>query len=168
MTELEGFSYAVFGVYALTSVGLKAAAYRLGLDRSLPTATMSPLLAFVIAGLWPMLRLSLGEPISPDPLQQRLDGLTGDLVGHALLAAGALTAMMAEVQILTRARVAATSPNEPPAGPVTQKLVSGGRGLQLIGLFLVFPGLVQGSLALTAAIVIAAPVVAARFKARTS
>lgn len=146
MSELEGFSYAVFAVYATTSAGLMAAGARLGVIRR----PVWPLIAFSGAGLWPLLRLFVGDPVSPDPLQQQLDGLSGDLLGHALLAIGALTAMMAEVQILTRARMAAQSIAEDHAGPLTGKLVAGGRVLQLLGLFLVFPGMVLGGLTLMA------------------
>jgi hypothetical protein len=151
MTELEGFSYAVFGVYALTSVGLAMAGRRLGVV----TRPTFPLVAFVSAGSWPLVRLAIGDPVFPDPLQLRLDGLTGDLIGHALLAAGALTAMMAEVQILTRARMATLSPAEPPAGPLVHRCVAGGRVLQLVGLFLVFPGVVCCALMIAANAVVA-------------
>ncbi len=151
MSELEGFSYAVFAVYVATSIGLDLAGRKLGVANR----PVLPLLAVVGAGLWPLLRWLVGDPITADALQQWLDGLTGDLVGHGLVAAGALTAMMAEVQILTRARVAAVTVGEPPAGPFVHRCVAGGRVLQLAGLFLVFPGIVAAAVALAAGGVIA-------------
>jgi hypothetical protein len=154
MSELEGFSYAVFAVYALTSAGLALAGRKLGVAS---TSTW-PLMAFVAAGMWPLLRLAVGDLIAQDPLQERLDGLTGDLVGHALLAVGALIAMMAEVQILTRGRVAAASAGEPPAGPVVYRCVAGGRVVQLAGLFLVFPSVIlAGPTVIAAAAILATP-----------
>lgn len=155
MSELEGFSYAVFAVYTLTSAGLLLAGYRLGVTRGPQTDRVLSLAAFALAGLWPLVRLAVGDPMAPDPLEARLDGLTGDLVGHACLASGALTAMMAEVQILTRARVAAMSASEAKAAPMVYRFVAFGRILQLAGLFLVLPGVVQGVLALAAGVVVA-------------
>ncbi len=170
MTELEGFSYAVFAVYAVTSFGLALAGQRLGVTKRVGR----PLVGLAVcagAGVWPLLRLAIGDPLSPDPLHQRLDGLTGDLVGHGLLAMGALTAMMAEVQILTRGSATSLSPDEAPAGPpvgppvgpparpqawpLTQMFVVGGRIVQLLGLFLVFPSVMLAGLALIAAIGVA-------------
>ena len=158
MSEMEGVSYAVFAVYVLTSAGLAAAAAKLGGTPAAQVGIRSTvekfagaavLITFAGAGVWPLLRAALGEPLHPDPVQTALDGLAGDLAGHLILVLGALFAMTAQMHGDT-ARRKDPSLQVVDSGPyaISRHPVALGRVVMTVGLFLVFPGVAQGAFAL--------------------
>lgn len=163
MQAMEAVSYLVFGTYLAIFLALTAATAKLSgrpvwlLRRGPPGQRITALLfriAFAGAALWPLQRWLLdGRLIAGDPLHRAMDGLSGDILGHVLLAVGALVAAMAQMHMGQSWRIGAAE-GETGAmvedGPfaLSRNPVFLGQMLLFAGLFLVFPDLVQAGLTL--------------------
>jgi protein-S-isoprenylcysteine O-methyltransferase Ste14 len=167
MTALEGVSYALFVVYLLSFFALSAVAARQAgrpvwlfndgpASQTLPAALFR--VAFAGAALWPLARSLMGGIVADDPLEQALDGVVADIIGHLLVAIGACVAAASQMHMGASWRIGAAERQTGALvddGPfaVSRNPVFVGQILLFLGLFLVFPGLVQG--ALTSALIIA-------------
>lgn len=167
MTALEGVSYALFGVYLLSFFGLSAVAARqagrsIWLFNAGPASQTLPALlfrlAFAGAAIWPFVRSLAGDLVARDPLHDVLDRVAADIMGHLLVAIGACVAAASQMHMGASWRIGAAE-RETGAlvddGPfaISRNPVFVGQMLLFSGLFLVFPGIVQG--ALTAALFVA-------------
>ncbi|MGL4974098.1 MAG: methyltransferase family protein [Bosea sp. (in: a-proteobacteria)] len=167
MTALEGVSYALFAVYLLSFFGLSAVAARqagrsIWLFNTGPASQTLPAtlfrVAFAGAALWPLIRSLTGDLLMVDPVHDALDGIVPDIIGHLLVAIGACVAAASQMHMGASWRIGAAE-RETGAlvddGPfaVSRNPVFVGQVLLFIGLFLVFPSIVQG--ALTAALITA-------------
>jgi protein-S-isoprenylcysteine O-methyltransferase Ste14 len=167
MTAMEGVSYALFAVYLLSFFGLSAVAARqagrsIWLFNAGPASQTLPAtlfrIAFAGAALWPLIRSLTGDLITRDPVHLALDGIVPDIIGHLLVAIGACVAAASQMYMGASWRIGAAE-RETGAlvddGPfaVSRNPVFVGQVLLFIGLFLVFPSIVQG--ALTAALITA-------------
>ncbi|MGL5361436.1 MAG: methyltransferase family protein [Bosea sp. (in: a-proteobacteria)] len=167
MTSLEGVSYTLFAAYLLSFFGLSAVAARqagrsIWLFNSGPASQTLPAMLFRIAfagaALWPLIRSLTGDLITRDPVHDALDGIVPDIIGHLLVAIGACVAAASQMHMGASWRIGAAE-RETGAlvddGPfaVSRNPVFVGQILLFIGLFLVFPSIVQG--ALTAALIFA-------------
>jgi protein-S-isoprenylcysteine O-methyltransferase Ste14 len=167
MSALEGVSYALFTVYLLSFFGLSAVAARqagrsIWLFNAGPASQTLPALlfrlAFAGAAIWPLVRSLAGDLVSRDPLHDALDSVAADIMGHLLVAIGACVAAASQMHMGASWRIGAAE-RETGAlvddGPfaISRNPVFVGQMLLFSGLFLVFPGIVQG--ALTAALFVA-------------
>lgn len=167
MSALEGVSYALFTVYLLSFFGLSAVAARqagrsIWLFNAGPASQTLPALlfrlAFAGAAIWHLVRSLAGDFVARDPLHDALDSVAADIMGHLLVAIGACVAAASQMHMGASWRIGAAE-RETGAlvddGPfaISRNPVFVGQMLLFSGLFLVFPGIVQG--ALTAALFVA-------------
>jgi protein-S-isoprenylcysteine O-methyltransferase Ste14 len=162
MTALEGVSYALFVVYLLSFFALSAVAARqakrsIWLFNAGPASQTLPAtlfrIAFAGAALWPVARGLYGDPFVADPLHDALDGIAANIAGHLLVAIGACIAAASQMHMGASWRVGAAERQTGALvddGPfaVSRNPVFMGQMVLFAGLFLVFPGIVQGLLTL--------------------
>ncbi len=167
MIPMEAVSYLLFVVYLVSFFGLTfTAAKHVGSSVwlfGLPTSgqalpAMLFRLGFASAALWPPVRVAL-DGAYMDPLRAMLDGVAMDITGHLLIAIGACIAAVSQVHMGASWRVG-TAEGKTGAlvddGPfaISRNPVFVGQIILFIGLFAVFPDIVQ--FGLTAAIILAA------------
>jgi len=167
MIAMEAVSYLLFCVYLVSFFGLSALAAREA-GRSVwlfskgtePQALPAWLfrMAFAGAAILPLIRAVFGGPVLRDPVFAALDGTAGDIIGHLLVAVGALIAAASQMHMGASWRIGAAEGeigSIVDTGPfaLSRNPVFVGQIILFAGLFLVFPDLLQA--ALTLALVIA-------------
>jgi protein-S-isoprenylcysteine O-methyltransferase Ste14 len=167
MAALEGVSYLLFACYLVSFFGLTAAAanqagrpvwlFNKGSEKQAIPAMLFRL-SFAGAAIWPLLN-GLGFPlVNNDPIHSMLDGIWFDIIGHLLVAIGAMVAIVSHMHMGASWRIGAAE-GETGAivddGPfaISRNPVFVGQMVMFAGLFLVFPGIVQA--VLTAALFVA-------------
>lgn len=167
MQKTEIASYLLFAAYLFSFLALTAVAARdagrpvwlfgVGGGQNIPAMLFK--VAFVGAAVWPLMLGLAGNPLASDPLQRWLDGVALDIAGHLLIAIGACIAIVSQLHMGASWRIGAAARENGPLvddGPFaySRNPVFGGHLLLFAGLFLVFPGVVQGVLtvALVAAV----------------
>ncbi|MCA0401384.1 MAG: hypothetical protein LCH38_11275 [Proteobacteria bacterium] len=161
MIAMEAVSYLLFAVYLASFLGLSALAARRagrsvwlfgrGAERQWLPAMLFRL-AFAGSALWPLARwLFDARLIARDPVHLALEGMAGDVVGHILIAVGALVAMMSQMHMGASWRIGAATGElgamvEDGPFAFSRNPVFLGQMILFSGLFLVFPDLVQGAL----------------------
>lgn len=167
MIAMEGVSYLLFCVYLFSFFGLTAWAAKLAgrpvwlFSKGNEPQTLPAWLfraAFAGSAIWPLLRALAGDPVALDPVRDALDGTVGDIVGHILIAIGACVAAVSQMHMGASWRIGAAEGEIGKIvddGPfaVSRNPVFVGQIALFLGLFLVFPGIVQGLL--TVALVVA-------------
>jgi protein-S-isoprenylcysteine O-methyltransferase Ste14 len=167
MTTLEAVSYTLVWVYLLSFLALTSMAQReagrpvwlfgKGKEKQAIPALLFRF-AFLGAGFWPAIRLLTGDIPAEDPIRSALNGVWIDALGLALVALGAGISILSQRHMGASWRIGAAE-GETGAivddGPfaLSRNPVFVGQMFLFIGLFLVFPSLVQG--ALTAALIVA-------------
>jgi protein-S-isoprenylcysteine O-methyltransferase Ste14 len=160
MSAMEVTSYLVLFVYMVSFVGLTAAKVKLSNERPWFLGThegVSPALGRIyiacmsLAAIVPLARAWVGDPFPSDPVRLVLDGLTTDIIGHALMGVGACIGMVSQMhtsdlwRMGTNERVPGDLVMDGPFA-VSRNPVFLGQILLFAGLFLVLPGTPQGLL----------------------
>jgi len=167
MIAMEAVSYLLFCVYLVSFFGLSAMAAREAgrsvwlFSKGKKPQTLPAWLfriAFAGAAILPIVRALAGGPLLRDPVFSALDGVAGDIIGHVLVAVGALIAAASQMHMGASWRIGAAE-GETGAivdtGPfaLSRNPVFVGQISLFVGLLLVFPDLLQA--ALTLALIIA-------------
>lgn len=157
MAAMEGVSYLLFGVYLFSFFLMSAVtAHQAGKPVWLfgkggePQALPALLFKFAFSGaaLFPVLRALFGDPWRGDPIRGALDGMTTDVIGHLLVAVGACIAIISQLHMGASWRIGAADGELGPIvadGPFawSRNPVFVGQAILFVGLFLVFPGVIQ-------------------------
>ncbi len=167
MIAMEAVSYLLFCVYLVSFFGLSAMAAREAgrsvwlFSKGKEPQTLPAWLfriAFAGAAILPLIRALAGGPLLRDPVFSALDGVAGDIIGHLLVAIGAMIAATSQMHMGASWRIGAAE-GETGAivdtGPfaLSRNPVFVGQIILFVGLLLVFPDLFQA--ALTLALVVA-------------
>jgi protein-S-isoprenylcysteine O-methyltransferase Ste14 len=167
MIAMEAVSYLLFCVYLASFFGLTALAAREAgrsvwlFSKGTEPQTLPAWLfriAFAGAAILPPLRAGLGGPLLHDPVFMAFDGVIGDIAGHLLVAIGALIAVTSQMHMGASWRIGAANGEIGAivdSGPfaLSRNPVFVGQIILFVGLFLVFPDILQA--ALTLALIIA-------------
>lgn len=162
MAALEGASYLLFACYLFSFLGLTAYAasqagrpvwlFNAGREKQTLPAMLFRL-SFAGAAVLPLVRALDPTLFAGDPLRMALDGEWVDVAGHMLVAFGGLIAIVSQMHMGDSWRIGAAE-GETGAmvddGPfaISRNPVFVGQMILFTGLFLVFPGIVQGLLTL--------------------
>lgn len=167
MIAMEAVSYLLFCVYLVSFFGLSAMAAREAgrsvwlFSKGKEPQTLPAWLfriAFAGAAILPLVRALAGGPPLRYPVFSALDGVAGDIIGHVLVAVGALIAAASQMHMGASWRIGAAE-GETGAivetGPfaLSRNPVFVGQIILFVGLLLVFPDLFQA--VLTLALIIA-------------
>jgi protein-S-isoprenylcysteine O-methyltransferase Ste14 len=162
MDALEAVSYVLFISYIFSFLGLTAYASRQA-GRSVwlfskghePQAIPALLfrIAFVGGTAWPLLRLAMPDAFHTSTAFVALQHVIFDVLGHSLIAIGAMIAVISQMHMGASWRIGAANGE---IGMIVQdgpfafsrNPVFFGQAILFIGLFLVFPDLVQAGLTL--------------------
>ncbi len=162
MTHLEAVTYLVFVVYLLSFLAASRIAARdagrsiwlfdKGTRRQRLTALLFRL-GFGGGAIWPVCAALGVDPFARDPIRALLDTLAVDLIGHLMVTVGACVAVVSQLHMGASWRIGAVEGELGPiidTGPfaISRNPVFVGQALLFIGLFLVFPGVVQAILTL--------------------
>ncbi len=162
MDAMEAVTYLLFACYLLSFFGLTARAAREAgkpvwlFKRGAEPQALPALLfrvAFAGAAIWPVIRWWAADRLPVDPVQEALDGILLDVIGHMLVAIGACIAAASQMHMGSSWRIGAakgevgTIVSDGPFA-VSRNPVFVGQVMLFAGLFLVFPGVVQGFLTL--------------------
>lgn len=143
------FSFFSLTAYAAHESGQKIWLFSIGEERQVLPAWMFRL-AFAGAALWPLIRAA-ADLWPDDPVRVALDGTALDLIGHLLVAIGAVLAAASQMHMGTSWRIGAAE------GRIGAMVMDGpfvfsrnpvfvGQMLLFTGLFCVFPSSIQGLL----------------------
>jgi protein-S-isoprenylcysteine O-methyltransferase Ste14 len=167
MSAMEAVSYLLFCVYlanffALSAVAARQAGRSVWLfskgkeQQTIPAWLFR--IAFAGGAFFPALRAVAGGPLISDPVFSTLDGVTSDIVGHLLVAVGAMIAAMSQMHMGASWRIGAAEGETGTivdTGPfaLSRNPVFVGQIILFLGLLLVFPDIFQALL--TVALIIA-------------